>query len=60
MIQDDIWKKRQRLEECEDNYRRSCKKIENQYEEANYSHPTLVSKSRWHIEIDKGNSNKKR
>ena len=26
MIQDDIWKKRQRLEECEDNYRRSCKK----------------------------------
>ena len=27
MIQDDIWKKRQRLEECEDNYRRSCKKI---------------------------------
>ncbi len=41
MIQDDIWKKRQRLEECEDNYRRSCKKIENQYEEANYKFQQL-------------------
>ena len=36
MIEDEIRKKRQRIEECEDDYRRSYKKIENQYEEANY------------------------
>lgn len=41
MIEDEIRKKRQRIEECEDDYRRSCKKIENQYEEANYKFQQL-------------------
>lgn len=41
MIEDEIRKKRQRIEECEDDYRRSYKKIENQYEEANYKFQQL-------------------
>lgn len=41
MIEDEIRKKRQRIEECEDAYRRSYKKIENQYEEANYKFQQL-------------------
>ena len=41
MIEDEIRKKRQRIEECEDDYRRSYKRIENQYEEANYKFQQL-------------------
>lgn len=41
MIEDEIRKKRQRIEECEDDYRRSYKIIENQYEEANYKFQQL-------------------
>ena len=41
MIEDEIRKKRQRIEECDDAYLRSYKKIENQYEEANYKFQQL-------------------